>query len=93
MTHHPIPEIGILDVEQFIECQPRSLIGVGEALVEPPAKQPVEFARAATGTPAQAFEASFFHQGTILPKHMSWPRQCGSRFSGDRVLASRPHRR
>ena len=60
MAHHPIPEIGILHVEQFIESQPGAFIRVGEALVEPPAEKLVELTRTAAGTPAQAFEAGFF---------------------------------
>ncbi|KAF1008833.1 MAG: hypothetical protein GAK28_00465 [Luteibacter sp.] len=65
MAHHPIPEIGILDVEQFIECHPRRFVGVGEALVEPPPEQAIELARTAAGTPAQAFEAGIFHQMAV----------------------------
>src|SRR3569623_2079838 len=62
MAHHPIPEIGILHVEQFVECQPRGFVGVGEALVEPATEESVQFARAAAGTPAKALEAGFIHR-------------------------------
>lgn len=68
MAHHPIPEIGILDVEEFIECQPRGFVGVGETLVEPAAEQAIEFARSPAGTPTETLESGFFHTLADLPR-------------------------
>lgn len=89
MTHHPIPEIGILNVQQFVECHPLRFIGVSVALVKPATEQTIELARTPTGTPAQAFEAGFFHQGYRgWHRHRVGPKHCGSRFGGSHTEQS-----
>src|SRR6185312_1381273 len=60
MAHHPVPQVRILHVEQFVEGLLLRFVGSVETLVQPTAEQGIELAGATAGTPAQA--ALSFHR-------------------------------
>src|SRR6185437_1935048 len=57
MAHHPVPQVRILHVQQFVEGLSLRFIGVGKASFQPATEQGVQLAGAAAGAPAQALEA------------------------------------
>src|SRR6185312_5423192 len=75
MAHHPVPQVGILHVEQLIERLLFGLAGVVEAFVQPTAQQRVELAGAAAGAPAQA---ALIHKNPRTAPHLP-PLPCGER--------------
>jgi hypothetical protein len=64
VAHHPVPQVRVLGVEQFIKRLLRCFIRLGEAFVQPSTEQRIQFASAATSAPTQAFYAGLIHART-----------------------------
>src|SRR6185312_2365099 len=85
MAHHPVPQVRILHVEQFVEGLLLRFVGSVETLVQPTAEQGIELAGATAGTPAQA--ALSFHKIKSREAPRSPPLPCGERI----VTEGNPH--
>src|SRR5699024_6997703 len=64
-SHGPVPQVGILHVQQLVEGLARGAVGRGPALGQPPAVQGIQLPGAAAATPAQALEACFVVHGKV----------------------------
>src|SRR5581483_7809466 len=54
VAHHPVPQVRVLHVEQFVESLLQRRPGGGKGGFQPAAEQGVQFARAAAGAPVEA---------------------------------------
>ena len=80
VAEDPVPQVGILVIEQAGERRARGGRRHRMAFVQPPAKHLVEFARAAPTTPAQAREFGAHANQAIASRiHMAQRARLASR--------------